>query len=223
MLRRARALGSHSDEVLSVSERVAPFVPAITIMLAQAPRAIRCAAAATGSGQASGSASQLLPGDLAPGPADRLERPLGVEPASDLRLEHLLEIAVLLVAAHPQADLGVGTLLLRRVDVDAAEQAVLAGGHHRVVERAPQLRLLLMPAEVDQVVLDRHPGIGPAPVGESLAETLGAAHHGVVVVDDVVDREDPQVEAVVVDAGGDRMLERDQAHGLASSTKPAAP
>ena len=67
------------------------------------------------------------------------------------------------------------------------------------------------------------PGIGPAPVRESLAEALGAAHHRLVVLDQIVDGEDPQPEAIVVDAGRDRVLEWDQTHGPLLARSPRLP
>ena len=86
---------------------------------------------------------------------------------------------------------------LRGVEVDAAEHLGLVRRDDGVRERAPQLELLLVPAEVDEVLGDRRHErrLRRALVVDPRADR-------VEVLDDVVDGQHPQPEALVLEPGG---------------------
>ena len=87
--------------------------------------------------------------------------------------------------------------LVGRVDVGAAEHVAVVGGvDHGVRERPAPLELLLVPAEVDQVLLERE-------AGRAVADRLE-------VGDDVADGEHPQAEALGLEPVGHREVVRDE-------------
>ena len=74
-----------------------------------------------------------------------------------------------------------------------------------------------MPAEVDEIFLQRQVCRRPAPrLAEQLPEVFAARHHCVVVLDDVVYRERPEAEALGLEHG--RLeVRRQERHAAVSS------
>ena len=79
------------------------------------------------------------------------------DPRADGPIERFVEAARELVGAHPHFDLAVMAAPTGRHDVDATEAAALVGRHHGVGEGGATRELALMPAEIDEVVLDGEP------------------------------------------------------------------
>src|SRR5438067_6951047 len=159
----------------------------------------------------------LGPRDVATRVRNFRERPCICDPGSDRLAELLIQTARKLARTHPPRDLGVVTALRWRVDVDAPEQAGLIEVHHRVGERGVTLELFLMPAEVDEIFLQRQVCRRPAPrFAEQLPDVFAARHHCVVVLDDVVYRERPEAEALGLEHG--RLeVRRQERHAAVSS------
>jgi hypothetical protein len=94
---------------------------------------------------------------------------------------------------------------LRGVDVDAAEHLRFVRRDDGVRERTPQLELLLVPAEIDEILRDGRDerwlwrAVGADPIAD-----------GIEVLHDVVDRQHPQAEAFVLEPGRDRKVVWDE-------------
>ncbi len=72
------------------------------------------------------------------------------------------------------------------IDVGTAQAEGLIPRHHGVGEGRALLEFLVMPAEVDQVLLERQAGRRPLRVwAEDALQMIDAAHHGVVILDHV--------------------------------------
>src|SRR5262249_36880836 len=73
-----------------------------------------------------------------------------------------IEALVVLALAQPEIDGGIRVWSLRRNDIHAAQALRLVQAHHRVSERPADLELFLMPAKVDQILLEGQRRFGPS-------------------------------------------------------------
>src|SRR5919108_673224 len=140
---------------------------------------------------------------LAPGIHDSPERPVSLDPRAHRLFELRVEPPLPRRSSHPETYLGVR--LVRRVHVDAAQALRLVGRQDGVGERAPQLELLLMPAEVDEVLLDRR-----AEPGVVLAARVDALLDREPVRQQVVHSQRPQAEPLMLETSGYLKLVRDE-------------
>jgi hypothetical protein len=85
---------------------------------------------------------------------------------------------------------------LRGIDVRAAEYPRLVRRDHRVRERASQLKLPLVPAEVDEIF-----GDGLHERRPRRALVVDPVADGVEVLDDVVHGQHPQAKPLVLEPG----------------------
>jgi hypothetical protein len=97
----------------------------------------------------------------------------------------------------PPGNLGIGALLLRRVDVDAAEQGCFRIVEQRVVKGLMGRDLCFVPGQVLDVLLVRHRGGRPAPCrAEDRPQAWLRAHHGRVIEISICGLDRPQMIAI---------------------------
>src|SRR4029079_1936750 len=101
-----------------------------------------------------GDRGPALPGNATAGERDPVERPFTGHPRLDCSVEPLLETAGQFALPCPEIDLGVMTALAGGLYVHATQHPVLVERHDGVGEGAPGLELLLVPAQVDQVLFE---------------------------------------------------------------------
>ena len=136
----------------------------------------------------------LGPREVTSDVARALQRPVRGDPARDELVERSLELGAHALVHHPPRDLRVGARLLRRVDVDAAQQRRLVGVEECVVERLVRLHLRRVAGQVGTVGLVRHVGGRPPPrLAVDAPEPLARAHDGDHVEVGVLGADRPQV------------------------------
>jgi hypothetical protein len=87
------------------------------------------------------------------------------DPAGHQRVQGVLETGADLAIHHPSADLGIGALLFRRVNVNAAEQGSFGVVEQCVIKRLVGRDLCFVAGQVLPVLLVSHRSGRPAPRG----------------------------------------------------------
>src|SRR5665213_2443083 len=98
----------------------------------------------------------MRPGDVASEIARVLKWPARRDPARNEFVESRLGRSADEPIHYPPADLGVGSSLLRRIDVDASEQCRLRSVEKRVVERLVRFDLRLVSGQIGPILLVGH-------------------------------------------------------------------
>jgi hypothetical protein len=90
------------------------------------------------------------------------------------------------IVHHPPADVGIGPLSFRRIDVDASGQASLFFVQQGVVEGSPLDHFVLMPCQIGSILFESHRLEWPSPwMPKGRPEALSRTHDCWVVDADV--------------------------------------
>src|SRR5262249_19310969 len=87
----------------------------------------------------------------------------------------------------PKIHRSIVVALTSRIDVHASCDQRFIWLHNGVRKRAACLKLLLMPTEIDQILLECQ-SIRPTALWPDRPKVLDARHHRILILDDIVDR-----------------------------------